>query len=118
MSDAIAEILHTLYEGFGDLPESDDFMLARSAPEAFRSAADYWAAVEAARVAEGSPSYDGMLNEAMYAALVEADPNLRTDALLRVAAVALAYAGSVQRQTDAFNAEEKPKAKARVKGDE
>lgn len=118
MSESIAEILNTLYEGFGDLPEGPDYNLARSAPESFVTAANYWSAIEAARVIEGQPSYDGLLNETMYAALAETDPNLRTDALLRVAAVALAYAGSIERQVAAFNAAEEPKVKGKTKGAE
>lgn len=107
----MSEILNSLYEAFGDF-DADDLMLHRTDPSVNQSALDYWRQINESRKAIGEESYDGLLAESLYAALAEADPNLKTDALLRVAATAIAFAVSVQQQTDAFKVEEpKPKAK-------
>lgn len=111
MIDTIANVLHELYAGFDYAAEGEDHNLMRQPPEGFDAARTYWSQINEARAAIGETSYDGLLIEAHFTALSETDPNLRTDALLRVAATALAYAASVQRQTDAFNAEDKPKGK-------
>jgi hypothetical protein len=106
--DTVAEVLHDLYDGFDFDPEGEDHGLMWSTEEAERSGRQgaYWKQINDAREAQGNVTWDGLLLQAVYEANAESDPNTKTDALLRVAATALSFAKSVQRQTDAFNADE------------
>lgn len=116
MNDTIAMILHTLYEGFGPEEEGEDYAIGTNEYERAiaHDMAKYWFDVNEARRALDTVEYDGLLCEAVLKARGEYDPNHLSDALLEVAATAIAYANSVQRQTNAFNAEEaKPKAKGK-----
>lgn len=119
MNDTIAMILHTLYEGFGPEETGEDYALG--APEYDRAiAADmagYWHEVNEARRALDIVEYDGLLMEAVLKARGQADPNLLADSLLEVAAVAISYANSTQRQTNALNAEKEAKPTRKGKGE-
>jgi len=105
---SIATILTDLYEGFGPEAEGEDYALGIKEYEREISAeqAVYWGEVNAARAVFDCVEWDGLLNEAIFKVKGEADPNLLTDRLLEAAALAVAYAESVQRQTLAFNGEE------------
>lgn len=94
----IADITDALYDLLDDLGDGEGLALHRRDPGTYAGQAQYHADINAARIAQGALSYDGVLTEATYAALVEADPDLKTDALIRLAATALAFAGQVQEQ--------------------
>lgn len=113
MSDT-ATTLHYLYEGFDPHETGEDHSLSGltdSDRELVESIGAYWREHNAALAAsdEVPTEWDGILMEAFCDARAERDPNLQTDAMLRLAATAITYAESIQRQTAAFNAE--PKAK-------
>ena len=61
-----------------------------SLPRSYKAQADRWKAINAARVDEGSISWDGILLEEVFEALAEADPKKRAIELVQVAAVAVA----------------------------
>lgn len=113
--DTIANALDALYDEFGTAPEGEDHMLIwhEVFVEQHAGLADYWHDINAAREAEGSLAWDGLLMEATSAALSKTDPDERIDALLLVAATALTYSASVRRQTDALNAEESKPTKGK-----
>lgn len=100
MIDNTANVLDGLYAGFEVAPEGEDYILSWSEREMLYCArgAEHWAEINAARVGENAPSWDGLILEAAFAANAETDPNLRTDRLLELAAIALTAGASVQRQ--------------------
>jgi len=57
----------------------------------------HWKQRNAARVADGSLTWDGILLEEVYEALAEDEPNLRRAELIQVAAVAAAEVESIDR---------------------
>ena len=62
-----------------------------------RARADFWKAENARRVEKGTLSWDGILLEEVYEALSEEDPDLLTDELIQVAAVAVAWVEASDR---------------------
>lgn len=104
---SVADTLHHLYEGFDPAEEGEDYALGVISSSAAIAAenARYFGEVNAARRAIHAVEWDGLLMEAVFAARAEADPNALTDRLLELAATAITYAESVQRQTDALNAD-------------
>lgn len=110
----VAETLDILYDDFDFADEGEDRPLMWRTDEAERSArqAQTWAEINEAReggrrswdsiASNGGASWDGVLLQEVYEANGETDPNLKVDALLRVAATALTYAASVTRQVIAF----------------
>lgn len=108
-NNTIAMILHDLYDGFDFGDEGEDYNLSSISDndrEVMASAHSYWKRVNEARRNEGVEEWDSILLEAVLAVRIETDPNLQTDRLLELAATAISYASSVQRQTEAFNEEE------------
>lgn len=63
--------------------------------------AEYWKAINTARVELECLSWDGILLEEVYEALAESDPLLRRMELVQVAAVALAEIESIDRAIEA-----------------
>lgn len=112
MSD-IAMTQHYLYEGFEPAEKGEDHGLSGLSDwdrDVIASVHAYWTETNAARTNAGLPlDWDAVLMEAFSGARIQTDPNLLTDGLLRLAATAITYAESVQRQTDEFNAPEKGK---------
>ena len=108
---SIASTLHYLYEGFGAEETGTDYALGVSETERAiaQSAAAYWGETNAARQRVDALEWNGLLVEAQFKARAETDPNALIDRLLELAATAIVYAESVQRQTEAFNAEAKGK---------
>jgi len=108
VSDSIATTLHYLYEGFDPAEVGEDYALGSHAGDIALSAQKvaYFREVNEARRAAGVLSWDGLMQEAYYVTRTEDDPNLLTDRLLELAATTIAYAESVQRQTDEFNVAE------------
>lgn len=112
-------IIQELYSTFGAEPEGEDRPLAYSYNDthSYASLAGRQHAINVARTElDGDAAFDGVLFEAVCAANAETEPNLKIDALLNAAAVALAFAASVQRQLAAFDAaaeESAPKAKVK-----
>lgn len=101
----IAQILNDLYEDFAMYDGEDrGLMWSESDRLNAQRAAGRYAQMNRARGEDAT--WDGLLVQAVYEANAEVDPNLKTDALLRVAATALSFAASVQEQTDALNAAE------------
>jgi hypothetical protein len=108
-NNTTAMILHELYNGFDFTDEGEDYSLngvTENDRQILAQAHGYWRAVNEARREADVVEWDGLLVEAVLHARKEADPNALTDRLLELAATAIAYASSVQRQTDAFNTEE------------
>jgi len=118
--DTIAETLHYLYEGFEVAEKGEDHGLSmgRGDVALAESAARYWGEVNDSRQTTGTTEWDSILVEAVFKARAEQDPQAKTDRLLELAAVALTCAGSVQRQTDAFNAEPEVKRRKKVEDGE
>lgn len=110
----MSKILTELYDNFDVEAEGDDYALHYNAPETYEIKAHYAAAMNDARNANGTLSYDGILVADTYAALAESDPALKADALLVVAATAIGFAASAQRQAEGFA--DKAKAPAPAKG--
>lgn len=108
---SIASTLHYLYEGFGADEKGDDYALGVTEGRAAiqRQVAEAWSETNKAREAIDALEWDGLLAEASAKARCEHEPNALIDRLLELAATAIVYAESVQRQTEEFNAE--PKAK-------
>lgn len=62
--------------------------------------ADSWKQINDSRANEDTLTWDGILLEEVYEAISEADPVLRVEELVQVAAVALAEAESIWRLLD------------------
>lgn len=112
--DSIASALDALQENVSfPLEAGEDYPLLESENErqVMESTYRYLAERNEARKVAECVTWDGLLQEAGAKAQAQAEPTQKFDALLELAAVALAFAGSVSRQTEGFN-EEKPKGKA------
>lgn len=114
-TDTIADNLTGLYEGFGPQTTGEDYALGVNASEASVAAeqARYWGMVNDARKSLGVIEWDGLLCEATLKARAESNPELLADRLLELAAIAVTYANSVQRQVNDFDVEEPRKSKGK-----
>lgn len=106
--DTIESALNALYQEFGTEEFGEDYALMESEGQRAITVrlAEHQAETNEARQKAGILTYPGLLYEAANKAVGESDPSLKIDALLEAAAVALAFAASVQRQTLAFDAVE------------
>lgn len=101
--DSLVDLLNNMdYDEEGD----DHALGAREQDVAVAaSQARYWGMVNEARLRAGVLEYDGLLMEAALRARAETEPDLLVGRLVDLADVAMNYAVSVLRQTDALNAE-------------
>ena len=102
----MSTILDHLYDTFGPADQGEDY--AFGIPEGEReialARAEYWAEVNAVRADAGVLRWDDVVTEGYNKVRAERDPNLLTDRLLELGAAVVAFAESVQRQTNAINA--------------
>lgn len=104
--DTIDGVLDALYDEFETADQGEDYALGSSANQMriHEQAAKHWQeTIEASRNADAL-TFPALLAEGYHSSAGEADPNLKVDALLRLAATALVFAASVERQV----AEEDP----------
>lgn len=106
--DSIATALDALYTNVSFAEVGEDYDLATTENDLAVHASNgaYWQAVVLAQAKADVLTYPVLLTQAYHEALGEADPNLKQDALLRLAATALSFAASVDRQTVEINAED------------
>lgn len=86
------------HESWG--PQDHPSLYSEDALRRWERQAESWKAINDAREAEGTLSWDGILLEEVYEALSETEPTLRIAELIQVAAVALAEAESIQKYLD------------------
>ena len=101
-------ILEHIYDGFGPEPTGEDFAFGITEGEREIAVARtaYWTEVNEVRREAGVLRWDDIVTEGYNKVRAEADPNLLTDRLLELSAALVAFAESVQRQTNGINGEE------------